>query len=67
MAKKLLNLQKIMKQYRITSKDIMGIGEIGVPDAILPPDDPAWDMITADSDAPSSIVKSIQDAQKGKE
>jgi hypothetical protein len=56
-----------MKQYRITSKDIMGMGEIGVPDAILPPDDPAWDLITVDSDAPSSIVKTIQDAQKGKE
>lgn len=49
-----------MKQYRITSKDIMGLGEVGVPDAILPDDDPAWDMITADSDAPQSILQTIK-------
>lgn len=56
-----------MKQYRITSKDITGLGEIGVLDAILPNDDPAWDMITADSDAPQYILQTITDAQKGKE
>lgn len=52
-----------MKQYRITSKDILGIGDIndiGIPDCIVPDDDPMWDMITADSDAPQSILQTIK-------
>lgn len=56
-----------MKQYRITSKDIMGIGEVGVPDCFIPDDDPIWDMITADSDAPSSIIQTIRNIQKNDE
>ena len=56
-----------MKQYRITSKDVLGTGELLVPDAIIADDDPMWDMITADSDAPQSVIKTFQDAQKGKE
>jgi hypothetical protein len=54
-----------LKQYRITSKDITGIGEVGIPDAIIPDDDPIWDIMTADSDAPQSIIKTIQEIQKG--
>jgi hypothetical protein len=57
----------LMKQYRITSKDIMGTGEIGTPDCFIPDDDPMWDMITADSDAPSSVIKTMQELRKGKE